>query len=259
MPRHIKLDLAETVCTITLDRDAKRNAFNDAMSGECATALDQAVADGCSAIVIRANPDANVWSSGHDLTEIRTPQELVEDSMFLLFRKIVDCPVPVISAVDGDVYAGGFIITLLSDLVIATRRSRFCMTINKMGLPLPIYCYQYCAQVLGLHKAKEMFFSARPIEAQDACSQGLVNHVVDTQPQLFARTDELTQAIAACNPAGVSFTKRVFNAITHGVSLSAQAAEQYQAGAQQLSENPEVSRRVRELVGRISGRSGSGA
>jgi methylmalonyl-CoA decarboxylase len=170
MHQHIKVDQAATVCTITLNRDEKRNAFSDAMSEECVTALDKAVADDCSAIVIRANPTAKVWSSGHDLTEIHNPQDLVHDSMFVLFRRIIDCPLPVICAIDGDAYAGGFVISLLSDLVVATQRSRFCMTINKMGLPLPIHVYQYCASVLGLHKAKEMFFTARLISAQDACA-----------------------------------------------------------------------------------------
>jgi len=254
MPQHIKLGRENAVCIITLDRDAKRNAFNDAMSGECVAALDGAVADGCTAVVIRANPDANVWSSGHDLTEIRNPQELVDDSMFVLFRKIVDCPLPVICAIDGDVYAGGFVIALLSDIVVATRRSRFCMTINRMGLPLPVYIYQFCTAVLGLHKAKEMFLTARLVGAEEACAQGLVNHVVEDQAGLFARVEELTVAIGACNPAGVAFTKSVLNGITDGVTLEVPTAARYAAGAQQLATSPEVVRRIEALLSRIGGR-----
>ena len=166
MPQFIKIEQTGPLCTITLDRDDKRNAFSDVMSEECVAALDQAVADGCTAVVLRANPSAKVWSAGHDLTEIRHPQDLVNDSMFVLFKRIIDCPLPVVCAVDGDVYAGGFVICLLSDLVVATERSRFCMTINKMGLPLPIHCYQYCVNVLGLHKAKEMFLTARLIDEE---------------------------------------------------------------------------------------------
>jgi methylmalonyl-CoA decarboxylase len=253
MPQYIKVDQSDAVCTITLDRDGKRNAFCDAMSEECTAALDQAAAAQCSAIVIQANPGTNVWSSGHDLTEIRHPQDLAHDAMFVLFRKIVDCPVPVICAVDGDAYAGGFVITLLSDLVVATRRSRFCMTINKMGLPLPIYCYQYCAAVLGLHKAKEMFFTARLVSAEDACTQGLVNHVVDGADALQAKVGELIQAVSACNPAGVAFTKGILNAVTHGLAFHPQTSLQYEEGARHLAGNPEVARRVAALIGRIGG------
>jgi methylmalonyl-CoA decarboxylase len=254
MPQHIKVDQTKAVCTITLDRDEKRNAFSDAMSEECVAALDKAVEDGCSAVVIRANAGANVWSAGHDLTEIRNPQDLVNDSMFVLFRKIVDCPLPVICAVDGDVYAGGFVITVLSDMVVATRRSRFCMTINKMGLPLPILCYQYCANVLGLHKAKEMFLTARLITAQDACTQGLVNHVVESHDDLFAKVDELVQALSTCSPAGVAFTKGMLNAITHGLVFDPQTTRQYEQGAKRLTENPEVTRRIEALISRIGGK-----
>ena len=253
MFQHIKVDQAKTVCTITLNRDEKRNAFSDAMSEECIAALDKAIEDRCSAVVIRANPAANVWSAGHDLTEIRNPQDLMHDSMFVLFRKIIDCPLPVICAVDGDVYAGGFVITMLSDMVVATRRSRFCMTINKMGLPLPIYCYQFCAGVLGLHKAKEMFFTARLITAQDACTQGLVNHVVEHREDLLAKIDELVRALSACNPVGVAFSKGMLNAITHGPVLDPQIIRQYEQEAKRLTENPEVIRRIEALINKIGG------
>jgi len=254
MPQHIKVDQSNAVCTITLDRDEKRNAFCDAMSEECSAALDQAAAAGCSAVVIRANPGANVWSAGHDLTEIRHPQDLAQDAMFVLFRKIIDGPLPVICAVDGDVYAGGFVMAVLSDMVVATRRSRFCMTINKMGLPLPIYVYQYCAAVLGLHKAKEMFFTARLIAAQDACTQGLVNHVVDGAEELNSKVGELVQAVSACNPSGVAFTKGMLNAVSHGLSFDPQTTRQYEEGARRLATSPEVTRRIEALIGRIGGK-----
>lgn len=254
MPQFIKVEQTPAVCTITLDRDDKRNAFSDAMSAECIAAMDSAVAAACSAIVLRANPSASVWSSGHDLTEIHHASDLVNDSMFVLFRRIIDCPLPVICAVDGDAYAGGFVITMLADIVVATERSRFCMTINKMGLPLPLHIYQLCAGVLGLHKAKEMFFTARLIPAQDACAQGLVNHVVVSQDELYARVGELVQAIAACNPAGIAFTKGMFNSLTHGVVLDAQTAKQYEEGARGLAQNPELARRIAALIGGIGSR-----
>jgi methylmalonyl-CoA decarboxylase len=255
MPQFIKVEQTPAVCTITLNRDDKRNAFSDVMNAECMAAMDQAIAAACSAIVFRANPSATVWSSGHDLTEIHNAADLVNDSMFVLFRRIIDCPLPVICAVDGDVYAGGFVINLLADIVIATERSRFCMTINKMGLPLPIHVYQLCVGVLGLHKAKEMFFTARPISAQDACSQGLVNHVVAGPDELSARTDEVAQAIAACNPAGVAFAKSLFNTLTHGVALAPQTLQNYEEGARQLAQSPELARRIAALVSKLGTKS----
>lgn len=255
MPPFIKVDQTAAVCTITLDRDDKRNAFSDAMSAACIAAMDAAVAAGCAAIVLRANPNASVWSSGHDLTEIHNAADLVNDSMFVLFRRIIDCPLPVICAVDGDAYAGGFVITMLADLVVATERSRFCMTINKMGLPLPLHIYQLCVAVLGLHKAKEMFFTARLISAADACSQGLVNQVVVSQDELFRKVDEYVQAIAACNPAGVAFTKSMFNSLTHGVELQPQTARGHEQGARQLAQNPELARRIAALISGIGRKS----
>src|SRR5262249_16260712 len=151
-----KVEYEADICTVRFDRDDKRNAFCNAMSDEVTAAIELAERNS-RAIVLAANPGATVWSSGHDLTEVRDPKDLIRDSMFDLLSRIAACSIPVICAVDGDVYAGGFLITLLSDIVVATARSRFCMPINKMGIPLPMYCYQFALAALGARKAKEMF------------------------------------------------------------------------------------------------------
>ena len=255
MMQHISVEYGAAVCTITFNRDAKRNAFCDAMSSEVSAAIDRALEQGSQAIVLTANPGTAIWSSGHDLTEIREPKDLIQDTMFVLLQQIASCPIPVICAVDGDVYAGGFLITLLADIVLVTERSRFCMPINKMGIPLPRYCYQFAMQALGVHKAKEMFLCANLMTAADVYAHGLVNHVVPDPAQLQAQLDQVLSGIAACLPEGLAYTKAVFNSLTQDASLDAPAAQTLALHFERLAESPAVAQRIEALVRKIGRRS----
>jgi len=250
MTRHILVEHKAGISTITFNRDSKRNAFCDDMSDEVLAAIAEAEQNS-RAIVLTANPGAAVWSSGHDLTEIHAPRDMIHDSMFMLLQKISECPLPVICAVDGDVYAGGFLITLLSDIVIATERSRFCMPINKLGMPLPTYCYQFAVNVLGMHKAKEMFLCANLIAAGDAHVHGLVNHVVPNPAALQERLSRLLGGIAGCLPEGLAYTKAMFNALTQHTSIDTQTAASLGQRFEQLAESPAIAQRIEALIQRI--------
>ncbi len=248
--QYILIDRTPSVCTITLNREDKRNAFCNAMSHEVMQAMEEAVATKCQALVIRAHATASVWSSGHDLSEISRLSDLVHDSMFQLFQKLLESPIPIICAVDGDVYAGGFLITLLSDIVIATERSRFCMTINKMGIPLPTYCYQFAMQVLGMHKAKEMFFTARLMAAEDVYANGLINHVVKNNSEMEETVHALVHEIGECNPEGVAHTKFIMNALTQHAPDS-ETKQKLDQRFQQLMDSPSIMKRVTLLLEKI--------
>ncbi|EBZ4664293.1 enoyl-CoA hydratase/isomerase family protein [Salmonella enterica subsp. enterica serovar Bovismorbificans] len=250
---YINVEYHEDICTICFNRDDKRNAFSNAMSEEVLAAIK--IAERRSrAIVLRANPDANVWSSGHDLSEIHDVQALIHDPMFELFNGIINSPVPVISAIDGDVYAGGFLIALFSDIVLATERSHFCMTANKLGLPLPEYCYAFAISVLGARKAKEMFLCARPIDAVDAYSQGLVNYVVAGPAQLDEQLSTLLEGISLCMPEALTYTKAVFNTLTQEMAANLKHIPGIRAQYRNLVVNPEVAHRVNALQDKLKRR-----
>ncbi|HGY2281772.1 TPA: enoyl-CoA hydratase/isomerase family protein [Citrobacter braakii] len=250
---NINVEYTADICTIRFNRDHKCNAFSNAMSEEVLSAI-RAAEKNCRAIVLTANPDIKVWSSGHDLSEIHDVKELIHDPMFDLFNGIINSPVPIICAIDGDVYAGGFLIALFADIVLATERSHFCMTVNKMGIPLPEYCYAFAISVLGARKAKEMFLCSKPIDAVDGYAQGLVNYVVTTPAQLEERLSTLLEGICLCMPEGLAYTKAVFNSLTHGMVDNLRHTPGIRQQYRNLVANPEVVHRVNALISKLSRR-----
>ena len=163
------------VLVIRLDRDAKRNA------------MDHAMTLGLDAAMNRLEDEAQWWcgvltgngrafSAGSDLadpdrnsTERGGPYGLIRRQR----RK------PLIAAVDGLAYGGGFEMVLACDLVVASRRARFALPEVKRGL-LALYGGVFRgARALPLNLAREMVLTGEPITAERAFALGLVNRLVD--------------------------------------------------------------------------------
>ena len=160
-----RFTLSDAIAVVTFDRDDKLNAFNTAMTAEVNGHIDAAVAAGARGIVLRANPGVRVWCAGRDLAELRPGADPGDDPMLKLFDKITEVPIPVINMVEGAVYGGGLMLNLVSDIVIASTTATVAMTANKLGIPLPTETYAYWLRVMGLHKGKEMPFTAGNISA----------------------------------------------------------------------------------------------
>lgn len=245
-----KYDFKDRVATITFDRDNKRNAFSAAMSQEVLQGIACAEKSGAGVVILRANTGARVWCSGRDLSELDPHgSDGVErpDPMVEVFRKIQDTPLPVISMVEGSVYAGGLLIVMYSDIVIAAQNARVAITSNKMGLPLEPELYSYWLRVMGIHKAKELLFTAAPISAADACKAGLYNHVVDNR-ELEGFTAKVAEKILACAPEGVANSKLQLNLIAKRSSLTDEDRAAISESVAKIFENPQLKRRITDLL-----------
>ncbi|MDZ7615538.1 MAG: enoyl-CoA hydratase-related protein, partial [Patescibacteria group bacterium] len=172
-------------------------------------------------ILLRAQPEASVWCAGHDLGELRQgadPCDLTSP-LFRLVEKIQNVPAPVIAVLEGDAYAGGVLLLMAADLVVATKSVQLVMTGNRIGVPFPPAIYRYWLSVFGLHRVKELFLTARPMPARDAHSAGIINRVCRSD-QLESTVAELTTSILACSPEGIADTKRQLNLLASQTGLS---------------------------------------
>ncbi len=193
------------ITTLTLNRDDKRNAIDGAMAGQLLQGLEQAQSQAARAVVLRANPGVGVWCAGHDVAEL-DPQSLESENMTLeVCRRIQSSPLPVIAMVEGSVHAGGLILLLSADIVVATDSASVIFPANKIGIPLAPHWYALWLRVMGLHRAKELLLTAAPMSAADAHAAGLYNHVVDAAA-LEATTYEIAGRIAACVPEVIANT-----------------------------------------------------
>jgi enoyl-CoA hydratase/carnithine racemase len=192
------------VLVIRLDRDAKRNA------------MDHAMTLGLDAAMNRLEDDSELWAgvltgngrafcAGSDLADPDRNHTERGGPYGLIRRKRRK---PLIAAVNGLAFGGGFEMVLACDLVVAARSARFALPEVKRGL-LALYGGVFrAARALPLNLAREMVLTGEPIDAERAHAHGLVNRLCDDGEALTVALG-LAQDICANSPVAVRESLRV--------------------------------------------------
>jgi enoyl-CoA hydratase/carnithine racemase len=227
------------VTTVTIDRpDAKNACTGDmwvalgaifrevAFSGTRAVVLTGAGGEFCAgADLSGAGGGENGGPSGSQLDGMRVLGEVV--------MAVHSCPVPVVAKVDGVCVGAGLGLALAADMTWCSDRARFCAIFAKRGLSLDFGTSWLLRQRIGVHKAKELAFTAKMLSGPDAFEAGLVNAVVPAA-ELDDATRQVVDAIAAGPPVALSSTKRELDN-AGGSSLA--AALEAEALAQSVNAN----------------------
>lgn len=247
-----RLDISGAIATITFDRDDKRNAFSHAMSTEVLHHIDTAMAESARVLVLRANPGVAVWCAGHDLADLDIESDTTRsnDPMLALFSRIQEIPVPVITLVEGDVFAGGLILNVVADIAVAARDTRVSMTANRIGIPFTPEMYAYWLRVVNLHKLKELFFTAAPITADDAYIAGIFNHVVE-RDRLDETVSGIADRILECAGDSVADSKAQLNRIASRSSLTTEDLVAIEEARRRILDSPALAERLAALVKRL--------
>jgi methylmalonyl-CoA decarboxylase len=178
---HILAELAGAVGTVTFDHQHRRNALSHALVEEVIAALRRFGEARARVVILRARPGARVFSAGHDIDELpearRDPLGW-DDPLRRLVREIEGFPGPVIAMVEGSVWGGGTETVLACDMIVAADTATFAVTPAKLGLPYNIGGMLTFLNAVSMHVAKEMIFTAQPVEAARAHRLGMINHVV---------------------------------------------------------------------------------
>jgi methylmalonyl-CoA decarboxylase len=217
--------------TLRLNHEDKLNCLSHLLMDQLMAGLDRCVKEGVNVIILRANPGVKVWSAGHDINELPEPRRdplSYGDPLETLLRHIQDCPVPVIAMVEGTVWGGACDLCCSCDMVIATDGSTFAMTPAKIGIPYNASGLIHFINHIGVNKAKEMFFTARPTPVTEAWNNGFVNHHVPAA-DLEKFTFDLAGRIAKNAPLAVRAIKSQFRLLTRGALLDAESSELIQA------------------------------
>ena len=120
---------------------------------------------------------------------------------------IHDCPVPVIAKVDGLCVGAGLGLALAADLAWCSDGARFSAIFAKRGLSLDFGTSWLLRQRIGVHKAKELAFTAKMLSGTEAFELGFVNAAVPAA-DLDAAVAEVVATIAGGPPIALSMTKR---------------------------------------------------
>lgn len=199
------------VARVFLNRPDVRNAFNDAVIAELATAFAELGADASlRAIVLGGHGKA--FCAGADLNWMRTmagyswqqnhaDAQALADMLYALYT----CPVPVVGRVHGDCYAGGVGLAAVCDVLVAAEGVHFCLSEARLGL-LPATIGPYVVRALGPQASRRYFASAERFSAVEAHRLGFVHELVAADA-LDARVDAIVQALVANGPAAVRASK----------------------------------------------------
>jgi enoyl-CoA hydratase len=203
---------AAHVLRVTFNRPALRNALNTQMARDV-LGLFQAVNldHGDSRCIVLTGAGEKAFCAGGDLKERDGMSDAAWRAQHVLFEQafyaLMDCPVPVVAAVNGAAYGGGCEFALACDFIHAAENARFALPETGLGIIPGCGGTQNLPRAVGARRAKELIFTGRAFTAAEACEWGMVNRVWPAE-ELMAGVLETAAAIAAAGPVAVRQAKR---------------------------------------------------
>lgn len=249
---HIDVEKAAAAWTFVFRADEERKppAMDLALFAEMHAALDILAAAGSEsprALVLRsASP--KVFLAGANIAVLATLDERTMGSWVAeghrLFDRLETLPIPVIAMVAGYVLGGGLELALACDWIYATTAARFGQTEAKLGFVCGWGGAYRLAQRIGVARARELFYTARIIEAEEAARLGLANFVGDAaavENRLAATLEE----IASVSRGSVARLKGILNGDREAGLASAMREA---IASQGCITDPETQARVRAFL-----------
>lgn len=220
----IVYEVENHVATVTINRPEKRNAMTYSMLGDFIEAMGRAGEDDAARVVILAGAGGS-FCAGTDLADLSTvPGEArgLRGSAEERGRwwPIVDCPKPVICAVDGPAVGMGAEFTSQCDIRIASTRARFAWNFSHRGLVPDTGAGSWLLpRLIGTSQALWLLYSGEFISAQQALELGYVMGVFEPE-NLMAEAWKLAESILAGSPFSHTRIKRlVYEGLGGDVSL----------------------------------------
>jgi enoyl-CoA hydratase len=209
----IRVDLSESIATLTIDRPAVRNALNRETVEECLAALGELAENDEAGVVIITGSGESSFVSGSDINEIRdrTRDDGLTGIASSLCSAVEHFPRPVVAAVNGYALGGGCELALACDLRIASDTAKFGQPELGLGIIPAAGGTQRLPRIVGMGWAKHLILSGDIIDAKQALAIGLVTAV--TPPgQLQLRARELAKKVLRNGPLAARLAKMALNA-----------------------------------------------
>lgn len=205
-------EINSIIAVITLNRPDVLNAINLDMMNDLLHLWQNIVTTSYRCVILtgqgkafcagadlkaRHNLDLDTWMNQH---------AVLQQAMLAM----VDCPIPIIAAVNGYAFGGGLELAMASDFIYAVDTSIFAQSEVKVGIIPGAMGTQNLPRAAGLRRAKELCFTAQSFTAAEALDWGIVNRIC-TPTQLLAEATATAQLIAANAPLAIRQAKRALN------------------------------------------------
>ena len=211
------------VATVVFNRPKMRNAINLAMWTEIARATEAlGKDDGVRAIVYRG-AGTEAFASGADISEFERNRKDLETATAYnteteaAYRTVRDSPKPTVAMVFGYCMGGAMAIAMACDFRFAAAGSKFGIPAARLSIIYGLDPVHQLVDLVGPAYAKDILFSARVVEAEEALRIGFIQRLVPAA-ELEAVTYDYLKKVAANAPLSIRGTKAQVQAIFEGVT-----------------------------------------
>lgn len=209
------------ILQVTLNRPESSNAFNTQMALDMVDLFEGLAQDPKEIrCAVLTGAGERAFCAGGDLKERKGMSDKAWGKQHLVFermvRAIIDCPLPIIGAINGAAYGGGCELSAAVDFSYASTNARFALTETSLGIIPGAGGTQTLARAIGERRCKELILSAKAFSADEAMQWGLINAVYEPSDLLPAAL-ETAQRIAGNAPVAVRQAKQ---AIHRGLQMS---------------------------------------
>ncbi|XP_071449749.1 methylglutaconyl-CoA hydratase, mitochondrial [Hetaerina americana] len=199
---------------IGMNRPEAKNAFSANFVSSFNDVLDRVSASNNTRVVILRSLVPRVFCAGADLKErlTMTPSEvgIFVSKLRAFTTRLENLPMPVIAAIDGAALGGGLEMALACDIRVASDSAKIGLVETKLAIIPGAGGTQRLSRIAGPAIAKELIFTGRVLDGNEAHQLGVVNHVVkqnDNYDAAFNKAAKIAEEIALNGPIALQLAK----------------------------------------------------
>jgi len=213
--QHVHTEIRDRVAVVTLNR-APVNALDSVAIRELTATFNALARSTEASVIVFTAPGDRLFCAGIDLNDsarrhARTPADgdttidLLDPGAVVreCFWSILDCPLPVIAAVNGKAIGAGLVLVACCDLIVASENATFSVPEIKVGV---LGGARHLQRLVGPFKTRKMFFTGEAVSAQEFYRLGAVEEIVAPEKLMDAALG-LAASIARNSPIGLRLAK----------------------------------------------------
>lgn len=224
MTEELLFEVRDGIGRITFNRPQARNALTFAMYERLAAICGELEERPEVRVLLLTGTGDKAFAAGTDISQFRAfaaPEDALayEARIDRVLGALERCRVPTIAAIAGACTGGGAGIAAACDLRIGAANARFGFPIARtLGNCLSMSNYARLSALIGPARVKDLIFTARLIEADEAKAIGLLGEVVADPAELLPRAEELARTVANHAPLTLRATKEALHRLQNGAS-----------------------------------------
>jgi 2-(1,2-epoxy-1,2-dihydrophenyl)acetyl-CoA isomerase len=242
-----EMKIENGIATIVLSRPERRNAFTEELQNRLSGLVTEISQRSDIDAVILTGSGGN-FSGGGDIkgmlkaqpkkgeppTDYRKRIYAINDWI----QRLRNLELPVIAAVDGAAYGGGFSLALCADFILCSPSARFCSVFCRIGAVPDCGIMYVLPRMIGMQRAKEIMYTGRPILAEEAKEIGLV-FSIHPADDLINAAQTLAERLQQSSTKAFALTKRITN---QSLDMDSQSLLEMEASAQEICFNTDYNK-----------------